>query len=750
MKQTLIPTPWERLFIQKLQTVEKSLKVACPFIKARYAKLLLSSLPRKSDLEIRIITRLKPSDMIAGASDLESLKLFCAAETLLPIRVRYLNQLHAKVFIFDRAEAIVTSTNLTYSGFNINAELGVSLTMQDSIAECETHFEYLWNKSADVTLSELLSLESEICLRRVVVQREQFLDRLESSDKQAEERTAFIHALENSTAPETVEICAPAHEEFLEPDTSNAISTAKETERKESILATQDSESRLQELVATFRQVFNRNLNRHDALTIFVHASAAAPCEADPNRLALDKKRSLLVGFYARELLILKHILSSSRETLVTGEIIAKLQYIKATNWYARTLQRLGLGVPIVGKGLARDIGDPKVASRLANDILLTSFGWFVLNEGFESLLAVNDAFFDFTDAFPFDILTTLRHKTKLQEYTQQRFGTLPTYSVKSQEGSENMRLFIVAVQLPNGRSYEGSGSSIKLAEKEAAKTALNALGKEGLKLSNQFPVEKAVRLQSADLDLGEIAKLKRFWRICIEPLVTAPFDLRFAAVVNASAMRLRGFVEQRLRQRYSCYGSMVLNSFAAVKLAKVWEWGSSVSISRGDFMPSLCAQKQLTKVHDVLGIGAFALLNRAEREVSPAGKQDTIQAILGYLFITFGEHKALRFFEDVAVCALGSQHIAGIVSHNFKGELQEHVQRAIRNSKSPIEYRTREHQVQGKAVYETQVWIAGGAFEIGQGRTKIEAENYAAEKTLQTEQFKQFLTQNNSVNASQ
>ena len=135
MKRILIPTPWERLFVQKLQKVEKSLKIACPFIKARYAKLLLSSLPRKNGVEIRIITRLKPSDMIAGASDLESLKIFCIAEKVLPIRVRYLNQLHAKTFIFDSAEAIVTSTNLTYSGFNTNAELGVSLTMHESVAE---------------------------------------------------------------------------------------------------------------------------------------------------------------------------------------------------------------------------------------------------------------------------------------------------------------------------------------------------------------------------------------------------------------------------------------------------------------------------------------------------------------------------------------------------------------------------------------------------------------------------------------
>ena len=171
MAGALIPTPWERLFVRKLSDVRRTLKIACPFIKTRYAKLLLASLPVNEKIDVQILTRLKPQDILAGVHDLDALGALMTPLTGLNVQMRYLNRLHAKLFIFDQLEAIVTSTNLTYAGFNTNAELGVSLTDEASVIACEDHFSSLWSGAATIGLDAVLQLKVELQRRVEIVHR---------------------------------------------------------------------------------------------------------------------------------------------------------------------------------------------------------------------------------------------------------------------------------------------------------------------------------------------------------------------------------------------------------------------------------------------------------------------------------------------------------------------------------------------------------------------------------------------------
>ncbi|MDX1634051.1 MAG: ribonuclease III [Marinobacter sp.] len=72
--------------------------------------------------------------------------------------------------------------------------------------------------------------------------------------------------------------------------------------------------------------------------------------------------------------------------------------------------------------------------------------------------------------------------KTRLQEYLQSRQYPLPQYEVISVEGEAHAQTFHVACALPSlDRKTTGVGSSRRIAEQQAARSALKALGVESV-----------------------------------------------------------------------------------------------------------------------------------------------------------------------------------------------------------------------------------------------------------------------------
>jgi len=70
--------------------------------------------------------------------------------------------------------------------------------------------------------------------------------------------------------------------------------------------------------------------------------------------------------------------------------------------------------------------------------------------------------------------------KTRLQEYLQSRQFPLPKYDVISVEGEAHAQTFHVSCALPSlDRTTTGVGSSRRIAEQQAARNALKALGVE-------------------------------------------------------------------------------------------------------------------------------------------------------------------------------------------------------------------------------------------------------------------------------
>ena len=69
--------------------------------------------------------------------------------------------------------------------------------------------------------------------------------------------------------------------------------------------------------------------------------------------------------------------------------------------------------------------------------------------------------------------------KTKLQELSQQKLKKLPEYNLIKKEGPPHSPIFTISLKVLNLKKIKASGSSIREAEKNAAKMALNILNEK-------------------------------------------------------------------------------------------------------------------------------------------------------------------------------------------------------------------------------------------------------------------------------
>jgi ribonuclease-3 len=70
----------------------------------------------------------------------------------------------------------------------------------------------------------------------------------------------------------------------------------------------------------------------------------------------------------------------------------------------------------------------------------------------------------------------TKDYKSRLQEVAQEVFRDRPLYVLAGTSGPEHEKIFEVDVTLPAGEIFRGSGTSVKRAEQEAARMALDFL----------------------------------------------------------------------------------------------------------------------------------------------------------------------------------------------------------------------------------------------------------------------------------
>lgn len=131
------------------------------------------------------------------------------------------------------------------------------------------------------------------------------------------------------------------------------------------------------------------------------------------------------------------------------------------------TFMRLGRGEESQG-GRNRD--------SLLADAFEAVMGAVFLDGGFESAKQVVLELF--AERWPdnCDITGTKDYKSRLQEETQRLFRDRPVYALSKTSGPEHAKVFEVCVTLPGDTAFEARGPSLKKAEQNAARRALEYL----------------------------------------------------------------------------------------------------------------------------------------------------------------------------------------------------------------------------------------------------------------------------------
>ncbi len=159
----LLRSPWSGAFQKLLERVDRNLILASPFIKRSRASSVLSLLQRRgiqNDLDLLLITDLRPESALNGSNDLEALLDFSSHVPRL--RLTYLPSLHAKVYVADQTMAIITSGNLTDPGVESNIEYGIVSTDTTIVSQVRKDFEGYALLGAKISLEEIMDLMNEI------------------------------------------------------------------------------------------------------------------------------------------------------------------------------------------------------------------------------------------------------------------------------------------------------------------------------------------------------------------------------------------------------------------------------------------------------------------------------------------------------------------------------------------------------------------------------------------------------------
>ncbi len=123
-----VTTPTEGWLRESQKTCRSRLLVASPYVNDAFTRLLSEAPPT---VKTTLVTKTDLRDFAIGSSNLETLCNLANQGA----RVLSLTGLHAKVYVFDRSRALITSANATWSGLRSNWECGVAVSERSAVSK---------------------------------------------------------------------------------------------------------------------------------------------------------------------------------------------------------------------------------------------------------------------------------------------------------------------------------------------------------------------------------------------------------------------------------------------------------------------------------------------------------------------------------------------------------------------------------------------------------------------------------------
>lgn len=178
----VLTSPWLNKFKTLIASTRNHFIFTSPFIKYPAVKMIMDS--KCASCHIHGITSFRLRSFERGASDLNAIKLLYENGAIL----KNIANLHAKIYVFDRSCAIISSANLTPAGLNFNIEMGLYIKDRTLVKKIGHYVESI---SADTTsafsITDEIINESQNILNSIPCRRYDQADR---------KRKANIHQLE--------------------------------------------------------------------------------------------------------------------------------------------------------------------------------------------------------------------------------------------------------------------------------------------------------------------------------------------------------------------------------------------------------------------------------------------------------------------------------------------------------------------------------------------------------------------------
>ncbi len=163
-------SPFGEAFLDRVRGITTELFIISPYVRLDGVSRVLETLktnPFLDKVSVRVLTRFDEDAFAGGHSHPQALLALLDLGEFCRVEMRWLPNLHAKVYVFDREAALVTSANLTADSFfqgrgggNTeeragDLEYGVLLKSPPAVEKLLSDMERFWQAAAPVTEEEL-------------------------------------------------------------------------------------------------------------------------------------------------------------------------------------------------------------------------------------------------------------------------------------------------------------------------------------------------------------------------------------------------------------------------------------------------------------------------------------------------------------------------------------------------------------------------------------------------------------------
>lgn len=170
----LLQTPFERAFRNFAEDISTDCFIGSPYITFEPVKMLVETIAEKehkSNIRINILTDISYRALVLGST--ETLALLYLFKNHENVRITYLPRVHAKIYIANQSNAIITSANFTQGGGKTNFEYGVKINDCAIVKKIQHDINEYRKLGAEIAHDELGVIHAQVKEIKKMIQDEQ-------------------------------------------------------------------------------------------------------------------------------------------------------------------------------------------------------------------------------------------------------------------------------------------------------------------------------------------------------------------------------------------------------------------------------------------------------------------------------------------------------------------------------------------------------------------------------------------------